>query len=59
MSGWLYRKTRRAWKRYWFVLKEQVLYAYKASEDVRALETIPVLGYIVETFRHVIIYFYI
>lgn len=52
MSGWLYRKTRRAWKRYWFVLKEQVLYAYKASEDVRALETIPVLGYIVETFRH-------
>lgn len=35
------------------MLKEQVLYIFKASEDVKALETIPVLGYVVETFKEV------
>ncbi|CAG2053700.1 unnamed protein product [Timema podura] len=49
LNGWLQKRTRRSWKRYWFVLKEQVLYAYKASEDVVALESIPVLGYKVVT----------
>jgi FYVE/RhoGEF/PH domain-containing protein 5/6 len=29
----------------WFVLKDQVLYMYKASEDVVALDGLPVLGY--------------
>lgn len=54
MSGWLYRREKRkSWKRYWFVLKEQVLYTYKASEDVVALNTIPVLGYSVQTFPEV------
>ncbi|XP_050529267.1 FYVE, RhoGEF and PH domain-containing protein 6-like isoform X2 [Daktulosphaira vitifoliae] len=50
MSGWLYRRGRKSWKRFWFVLKEQVLYTYKASEDVVALNTVPVLGYSVQTF---------
>ncbi|XP_025425999.1 FYVE, RhoGEF and PH domain-containing protein 6-like isoform X3 [Sipha flava] len=51
MSGWLFRREKRkSWKRFWFVLKEQVLYAYKASEDVVALNTIPVLGYSIQTF---------
>ncbi|KAL0268034.1 UNVERIFIED_CONTAM: hypothetical protein PYX00_010121 [Menopon gallinae] len=45
MSGVLYRKSRKAWKQYWYVLKEHVLFIFRASEDVRALETIPVLGY--------------
>lgn len=54
MSGWLYRREKRkSWKRFWFVLKRQVLYAYKASEDVVALSTIPVLGYSVQTFPEV------
>lgn len=53
ICNWLHRKTRKSWKRNWFKLKEQVLYVYKASEDMRALETIPVLGYKVETFREV------
>jgi hypothetical protein len=53
MSGWLQRRSRRSWKRWWFVLKEQVLYMYKASEDVVALEGIPVLGYMVETMKEV------
>lgn len=48
MSGWLLRKSRTRWKRLWFVLKEQVLYVYRASEDVVASESIPVLGYSVE-----------
>lgn len=51
MSGWLQRRSRRSWKRLWFVLKEQVLYVYKASEDVVALESIPVLGYAVEPMK--------
>nr|CAD7576908.1 unnamed protein product [Timema californicum] len=53
LNGWLQKRTRRSWKRYWFVLKEQVLYAYKASEDVVALESIPVLGYKVVTMNKV------
>ena len=53
ISGWLQRRSRRSWKRLWFVLKEQVLYVYKASEDVVALEGIPVLGYTVETMKEV------
>lgn len=53
MSGWLCQKTRKSWKKRWFVLKEQVLYKYKASKDTRALHTIPVLGYILETFKEV------
>ncbi|XP_069694578.1 uncharacterized protein [Periplaneta americana] len=51
ISGWLQRRSRRSWKRLWFVLKEQVLYVYKASEDVVALESIPVLGYSVEPMK--------
>ncbi|CAH0384135.1 unnamed protein product [Bemisia tabaci] len=49
MSGWLlYRKEKRSWKRFWFVLKDQALYFYKASEDVVALGSIAVLGFKVE-----------
>jgi len=48
MSGYLSWRTRRSWKKYWFVLKDRVLYLYKASEDVVALDTIPVLGYSVQ-----------
>ena len=33
------------WKRSWFVLKDRVLYHYKASEDTVAVETLPVLGW--------------
>ena len=47
MSGYLLRRSsnKRSWKKNWFVLKDRVLYIYKASEDVVALDTIPVLGY--------------
>ncbi|XP_057365372.1 FYVE, RhoGEF and PH domain-containing protein 5-like [Daphnia carinata] len=53
ISGYLSRRARRSWKRNWFVLKDRVLYIYKASEDVVALDTIPVLGYQVQTFQEV------
>ncbi len=36
------------WKRMWFVLKDRVLYAYGASEDSVASETLPILGYRVD-----------
>ncbi|XP_048588201.1 titin isoform X2 [Nematostella vectensis] len=53
VSGYLRckRPGKHGWKRLWFVLKDNVLYTYKASEDVVAQETIPVLGYEVEEMR--------
>lgn len=49
MSGYLkFKKGGRYFKKQWFVLKDNVLYAYKASSDVCALETIPVLSYEVD-----------
>ncbi|XP_073229814.1 uncharacterized protein [Porites lutea] len=49
MSGYLrFKKGRHGWKKSWFVLKDNVLYSYKASSDVVALETLPVLGYQIE-----------
>ncbi|XP_023224340.1 titin-like isoform X3 [Centruroides sculpturatus] len=50
ISGYLRKRERRNWKPYWFVLKDKVLYRYKACEDVAALESIPLLGFQVETF---------
>lgn len=50
ISGYLRKKDRKNWKSFWFVLKDKVLYKYKASEDVAALESIPLLGFQVETF---------
>merc|ERR1719410_1770712 len=35
------------WKRCWFVLKDRVLYTYRASEDSVAIDTFPVLGWTV------------
>ncbi|XP_033106473.1 FYVE, RhoGEF and PH domain-containing protein 6-like isoform X2 [Anneissia japonica] len=46
MSGYLFQKgAKKQWKRYWYVIKDKVLYTYKASEDVAALESMPLLGY--------------
>lgn len=50
-SGWLMRRGRRGWKRLWFVLKDSVLYEYKASHDVVAHRSLPVLGYTVSQSR--------
>ena len=45
-SGYLRRRRRgQRWKRAWFVLKDRVLYTYKASEDAVATEALPVLGW--------------
>ena len=55
MSGYLKRRQPRSgrWKRWWFVLKDKVLYTYKASEDTVAVETMPVLGWTLETLADV------
>ncbi|XP_077495973.1 uncharacterized protein LOC144106898 isoform X2 [Amblyomma americanum] len=45
MSGYLHQWWKKAWKRQWFVIKEHVLYVYRASEDVAALRTVPLLGF--------------
>ena len=54
MSGYLKQKMKGSrWKRYWFVLKDRVLYTYKASEDKVAVDTVPVLGWQLETLSDV------
>ena len=48
VSGYLRRKQKNSkWKRCWFVLKDRVLYTYRASEDSVAIDTLPVLGWTV------------
>lgn len=54
MCGYLKKRLRNAkWKRMWFVLKDRVLYAFKASEDTVAIETFPILGYDLDTLSEV------
>jgi FYVE/RhoGEF/PH domain-containing protein 5/6 len=54
MCGYLKKRLRNAkWKRMWFVLKDRVLYVYRASEDTVAAETFPILGYDLDTLSEV------
>lgn len=54
MCGYLKRRMKNSkWKRMWFVLKDRVLYAYKASEDSVAADTFPILGYDLDTLSEV------
>ncbi|XP_029642296.1 FYVE, RhoGEF and PH domain-containing protein 6 isoform X1 [Octopus sinensis] len=45
MSGYLKLYKGKRWKQLWFVLKDKVLYKYKASEDMAAIDSRPLLGY--------------
>jgi FYVE/RhoGEF/PH domain-containing protein 5/6 len=46
MRGYLLlRKKANSWKKHWFIIKDNVLYFYKASEDVVALQTEVLLGW--------------
>ncbi|XP_036424312.1 FYVE, RhoGEF and PH domain-containing protein 6-like isoform X2 [Colossoma macropomum] len=47
MSGYLERMkaNKKQWKKLWFVIKNKVLYTYAASEDIVALESLPLLGF--------------
>ncbi|XP_030587105.1 FYVE, RhoGEF and PH domain-containing protein 6-like [Archocentrus centrarchus] len=49
MSGYLHvsKISKKQGKRLWFVIKDKVLYTYGASEDVAALESMPLLGFVV------------
>ncbi|KAF3688648.1 FYVE, RhoGEF and PH domain-containing protein 6 Zinc finger FYVE domain-containing protein 24 [Channa argus] len=50
MSGYLQRSkgNKKQVKRLWFVIKNKVLYTYAASEDVAALESQPLLGFVLK-----------
>ncbi|XP_007576438.1 FYVE, RhoGEF and PH domain-containing protein 6-like [Poecilia formosa] len=50
MSGYLQRSkhNKKQGKRLWFVIKDKVLYTYAASEDVAALESLPLLGFVLK-----------
>ncbi|KAF8783031.1 FYVE like protein [Argiope bruennichi] len=50
ISGYLQKRIGKSWKKEWFVVKDKVLYEYKASEDVAALSSTPLLGYQIESF---------
>ena len=47
MSGYLHKRSPKSgkYKKMWFVLKDRVLYEYRAPEDTAANETFPVLGF--------------
>lgn len=53
MCGYLRVMVRRSLRRGWFVLKDRVLYEYRAPQDVCALQSLPVLGYQVEAMDQV------
>ncbi|XP_007228777.3 FYVE, RhoGEF and PH domain-containing protein 5 isoform X1 [Astyanax mexicanus] len=50
ISGSLQRrkKSKRKWKRLWFLLKDKVLYTFTAREDKVASETLPLQGFTVK-----------
>ena len=55
MSGFLKWKRGKGagWKKNWFVLKDRVLYTFKAVNDKVATDTRPVLGWTLETLSDV------
>ena len=55
MSGFLKWKRGKGagWKKNWFVLKERVLFTFKAVNDKVATDTRPVLGWTLETLSDV------
>uniref|UniRef100_A0A3Q1GQE3 FYVE, RhoGEF and PH domain-containing protein 5-like n=1 Tax=Acanthochromis polyacanthus TaxID=80966 RepID=A0A3Q1GQE3_9TELE len=50
ISGSLQRskKSKRNWKKLWFLLKDKVLYTYRAQEEKVASESLPLLGFTVK-----------
>ncbi|XP_060898539.1 FYVE, RhoGEF and PH domain-containing protein 5-like isoform X2 [Labrus mixtus] len=50
ISGSLHcsKKSKRSWKRLWFLLKDKVLYTYRAQEEKVASESLPLLGFTVK-----------
>ncbi|KAM9408213.1 LOW QUALITY PROTEIN: FYVE, RhoGEF and PH domain-containing protein 5b [Pholidichthys leucotaenia] len=50
VSGSLQRskKSKRNWKRLWFLLKDKVLYTYRGQEEKVASESLPLLGFTVK-----------
>ncbi|XP_036414856.1 FYVE, RhoGEF and PH domain-containing protein 5 isoform X1 [Colossoma macropomum] len=54
MSGSLQRrkKSKRKWKRLWFLLKDKVLYTFTAREDKVASESLPLQGFTVKLSEH-------
>ena len=59
MSGYLRKKQKNGakWKRFHFVLKDRVLYAYKAAEDAMPADTYPILGFTLETLSEVCMFY--
>ena len=53
MSGLLKLRINGQWKQSWWVLKGRVLYRYKAMNNLSAKESLPVLGWTLETLSDV------
>lgn len=50
LSGYMDTWKNHKWKKRWFVLKDKVLYTFKASEDMVAKDSKVILGYEIKTF---------
>lgn len=49
MEGYLHKHSKTSgWKKLWVILSESVLYEVKAVKDPVAVETTPILGYVLE-----------
>ncbi|XP_074520911.1 FYVE, RhoGEF and PH domain-containing protein 5b isoform X2 [Halichoeres trimaculatus] len=42
------KKSKRSWKKLWFLLKDKVLYTYRGQEEKVASESLPLLGFTVK-----------
>ncbi|XP_062613414.1 uncharacterized protein LOC134275178 [Saccostrea cucullata] len=46
ISGYLFKwHKEKKWKKYWFLMKDNVLYTFRASEDVNATDSVSIVGY--------------
>lgn len=51
MSGYLYKWQKgRKWKRMWYLIKDKVLFSFKATQDTAAADSMVLLGYEVSRF---------
>jgi len=50
MSGYLSKNKNGRWTKCWFILNKRVLYTFRASGDIKAVEELPVLGWTLEVY---------
>ncbi|KAI1278394.1 Fyve, RhoGef and Ph domain-containing protein [Halotydeus destructor] len=50
ISGYLYeRRKKKDWEKFWFLIKDKIMFKYKASEDIAAINSTPLLSWAVSS----------